>query len=53
MINNVQDIVVFLGRGFRGGSDEKIRIMWLGREIVVARPPPLVASQFFNNVFPV
>ena len=29
------------GRGFRGGSDEKIRRMWLGLEIVVAGLPPL------------
>ena len=30
------------GRGFRGSSDEKIRRMWLGREIVGAGHPPLV-----------
>ena len=30
------------GRGFRGGSDEKMRRMWLGREIVVAGLSPLV-----------
>ena len=29
-------------RGFRGGSDEKMRRMWLGLEIVVAGLPPLV-----------
>ena len=28
--------------GFRGGSDEKMRRMWLGLEIVVAGLPPLV-----------
>ena len=30
------------GRGFRGGSDEKMRRMWLGQEIDVAGLPPLV-----------
>ncbi len=30
------------GRGFRGGSDEKMRTMWLGIEIVVVGLPPLV-----------
>ena len=30
------------GKEFRGGSDEKMRRMWLGREIVVAGLPPLV-----------
>ena len=29
------------GRGFRGGSDEKMRRMWLRLEIVVAGLPPL------------
>ena len=29
------------GRGFRGGSDEKMRRMWLGLEIVVAGLPPI------------
>ena len=29
------------GRGFLGGSDEKIRRMWLGRKIVVDGLPPL------------
>ena len=28
--------IIFEGRGFRGGSDEKKRRMWLGQEIVVA-----------------
>ena len=27
------------GQGFRGGSDEKMRRMWLGREVVVAGLP--------------
>jgi len=30
------------GRGFRGGSDEKMKRMWLGLEIVVVGLPPLV-----------
>ena len=29
------------GQGFRGGSDQKRRRMWLGREIVVPGLPPL------------
>ena len=32
------------GRGFRGGSDEKMRIMWLGLEIVVVGLPPLLSK---------
>ena len=32
--------IILKGRGFRGGSDEKMRRMWLGREIVVAGLPP-------------
>ena len=35
------------GRGFRGGSEEKMRRMWLEREIVVAGLPPLF-EQFFQ-----
>jgi len=30
------------GRGFRGGSDEKMRRMWFGLEIDVVGLPPLV-----------
>ena len=30
------------GREFRGGLDEKMKIMWLGGEIVLACLPPLV-----------
>jgi len=30
------------GRGFRGGSDEKMRRMWLGREVVAAGLPALL-----------
>ena len=33
--------ILIEGRVFRGGSDEKMRRMWLGREIVVASLPPL------------
>jgi len=32
---------MFEGQGFRGGSDEKMRRMWLGLEIGVAGLPPL------------
>ena len=28
--------------GFQGGSDDKMRKMWLGREIVVVGLPPLL-----------
>ena len=34
--------MILEGRGFRGGSDEKMLRMWLGLEIVVAGLPPLV-----------
>ena len=34
--------IIIEGREFRGGSDEKMRRMWLGVEIVVAGLPPLV-----------
>jgi len=34
------------GRGFRGGSDEKLRRMWLEREIVVVGLPPLIRQSF-------
>ena len=37
---------IFEGRGFRGGSDEKMRRMWLGREIDVAVLPPLGELDF-------
>ena len=40
---------VFRGREFRGGSDEKMRKMWLGRDIVVVNLPPLV--QYHNKSF--
>ena len=33
--------IILKGRGFRGGSDDKMRRMWLGREIVVTGLPPL------------
>ena len=33
--------ILIKGRGFQGGSDEIMRRMWLGREIVVAGLPPL------------
>ena len=33
--------MILKGPGLRGGSDEKMRRMWLGLEIVVAGLPPL------------
>ena len=32
--------IILKGRGFRGGLDEKMKRMWLGREIVVTSSPP-------------
>ena len=34
--------IILEERGFRGGSDEKMRRMWLGLEIFVTGPPPLL-----------
>ena len=44
------------GLGFRGGSDEKMKRMWLGRETVVAGLFPLIQllidlSRFKTNKF--
>ena len=36
--------IILKGRGFRSASDEKMRRMWLGREIVVVGLPPLPPS---------
>ena len=36
------------GGGFRGGSYDKMRKMWLGLEIVVVGLPPL-PGQFYDN----
>ena len=36
--------IILEGRGFRGGSDKKMRRMWLGIEIAVAGLPPLLCS---------
>ena len=33
--------IILKGRGFRGGSDEKMRRMWFGIEIDVVGHPPL------------
>ena len=41
LIRNFSTHIINEGRGFRGGSDEKMRRMWLGREVVVASLPPL------------
>ena len=40
-LNTLKEII-FKGRGLRGGSDEKMRRMWLGLEMFVAGLPPLV-----------
>ena len=45
--NNLQELetlkhIIIEGRGFRGGSDEKMRRMWLGLEIAVAGLSPLI-----------
>ena len=38
---------IFLkGRGFRGGSDEKIVRMWFGLGIIVVGLPPLVHCKY-------
>jgi len=34
--------IIWKGRGFRGGSDEKMRRMWFGLEIDVVGLPPLM-----------
>ena len=38
-------------KGFRGGSDEKIRRMWLGRENVVAGLPLLTQPYLHKNMY--
>ena len=35
MAKFVKLVIMIEGRGFRGGSDEKMMRMWLGRENVV------------------
>ena len=40
--------LILEGRGFRGGSDEKIRRMWLGPEIVVEKIIGKVTSSIRN-----
>ena len=39
---SLENDLIFKGRGLRCGSDEKMRRMWLGIEIVVVGLPPLV-----------
>ena len=41
----------FEGRGFRGGSDEKMRRMWLRREIVAFGLPSLDAQGALSKKF--
>ena len=48
--------IIIERRGFRGDSDEKMRRMWLGLDIVVAGLPPLVShiiklSTNINNFY--
>ena len=40
--------IILKGRGFRGGSDEKMRRMWLAREIVVVGLPPLLYQMWIE-----
>jgi len=40
--SSLMEKIILKGRGFRGGSDEKMMRMWLGREIVVVDLPPLL-----------
>ena len=42
--------MILKGRGFRGGSDEKMRRMWLGREIVVVGLPPPDDTLTWNSL---
>ena len=42
---NLKHIIID-GRGFRGGSDDKMRRMWLGQEIVVTGLPPLGRQEY-------
>ena len=44
-------IIILELRGFRGGSDQKMRTMWLGLEIFVAGlPPPALPNMFFYSL---
>ena len=38
--------IILKGRGFRCGSDEKMKRMWFGLEIDVVGLPPLVRATF-------
>ena len=42
--------MIIKGRGFRGGSDEKMRRMWLGLEIVVAGLDTCSSSDFTSKL---
>ena len=51
---NLKELEIFKhelieGRGFRGGSNEQMRRMWLGRKIVVAGLPPLI--EYLSGIF--
>ena len=47
----LQKKIISKGRGFRGGSDEKMRRMWFGLEIDVVGLPPLVQLNFREKYF--
>ena len=42
--------IIFKGRGFRWGSDEKMMRMWFGLEINVVGLPPLVGQNWQISV---
>ena len=41
--------IILKGRGFRGGSDEKMRRMWFGLEIYVVGLPLLIGWGMSNS----
>ena len=41
--------IILKGRGFRGGSDEKMRRMWFGLEIDVVGLPPLTQRLYGSH----
>ena len=43
--------IILEGRGFLGGSDDKMRKMWLGQEIVVVGLPLLISKLFHLQHF--
>ena len=43
--------IILKGRGFRCGSDEKMRRMWFGLEIDVVGLPPLIEQHLLGFYF--